>query len=140
MGEIKRYNEIIIDEMKTKGININDLIEKTNITSEYIKAIINRNLSILPSLPYVRGYFREISNVLGIDFDLLWNEFISEGEIKKSGRYDKLPLNRFEIKHSSKRTVVIAVLISAVLLSIIYYMVNFMENPKINVIDPANKK
>ncbi len=76
--EIKRFKEIIRDEMKAKGMNIAKLSEITDISANYIKAIMEEDLDSLPSAPHVRGYFQIISKVCGFDFDVLWEEYKKE--------------------------------------------------------------
>jgi len=50
--EIKRFKEIIKDEMKAKGINILKLSEATDISTNYIKAIIEEDFDSMPCLLY----------------------------------------------------------------------------------------
>ena len=73
------------------------LASTTNIPLRFIVALVNGDLSKLPSAPYVRGYLKKIAPVLHTDPDELIEIYKSSDRIIRSGESDKLPDNRFNV-------------------------------------------
>lgn len=138
MTDISRFNDMIIDAMRAKGIDIIKLSEKTDIMPVYIKALVERSFNKLPAEPYVRGYLKTISDVLDIDFDSLWKKFLLENKTKKSGKFDIMPINRFEIRSINKNIVVIIIIVIVAFVFIIQYIPNFISKPSLEIISPKS--
>ncbi|MEM4648272.1 MAG: helix-turn-helix transcriptional regulator, partial [Candidatus Pacearchaeota archaeon] len=78
---------------------VEKLSQLTNISEIYIEALIEEKFELLPPAPYVRGYVKKISQLLNLDGEKIWQDFLKNSKkIKKSGENDKLPPNRFLVK------------------------------------------
>ena len=91
----------------------------------------------LPPAPYVRGYLKKISAVLQLNHDELWSRYSEELSHNTSGAFDRLPTNRFAIKHLSRKE--LAAMALAVVL-ILYFIFNFGQligKPKLTILVPS---
>ncbi len=140
MGEIQHYNDIIKEGMRAKNISVEELVEETDIVHEYLNAILNRNFDKLPPMPYVRGYLRTISEVLDLDFDLLWEEFINEDKIKKSGKKDLMPANRYEPKKTRRSIIIIPITIIGLIIFLITTSSIFTGKTSLEITTPSSEE
>ena len=136
MTDITRFNETIKKAMRAKGVDFKVLAEKTDIAPSYIRALLDRSFDHLPAAPYVRGYLRSIAEVLDIDFDQLWQEFVVEKGTKQSGKDDTLPFNRFAAQPVNKKVVVIAAIVLVVLVLIVPRIAGFLGKPGMEIPSP----
>ncbi|NCN53198.1 hypothetical protein GW950_01910 [Candidatus Wolfebacteria bacterium] len=118
----KDLKELLGEALDLKNLNHEKLAELTGVPERFIWAIQNVEVDKLPPAPYVRGYIKKISNILKVNHDELWDLYKKELEHKRSGAYDKLPDNRFAIKHISKNK---RLLITFGVLLVIYLIFNF---------------
>ena len=93
-----------------KHIDYAKLAELSGIPERYILAIQNIDTKKLPAAPYVRGYLKKISEVLGLDYTEVLDLYKKELEQKTSGEHDTLPFNRFAIKRFSKKILIYSAL------------------------------
>jgi cytoskeletal protein RodZ len=140
MADITRFNETIKKAMRAKGVDFKALAEKTDIAPSYIRALLDRSFDHLPATPYVRGYLRSIADVLDVDFDQLWQEFVVEKGTKQSGKDDTLPFNRFASQPINKKTIVIATLVLVALVLIVPRIAGFLGKPGIEVTAPPTNQ
>jgi len=97
--EVKNIPTQIIEKMRAKNVNVERLSQLSGVSERYISLLIEGKTDNLPPEPYVRGYIKKISEILELDEDDAWKEFLDRtGNIRKSGDADKLPSNRFEKK------------------------------------------
>ncbi|MCP4806616.1 MAG: helix-turn-helix domain-containing protein [Proteobacteria bacterium] len=64
VGHDGRY---IASVRASKGMTVDDLSSSTRIAARYIEAIENNDFERLPAAVFVRGYLREIAQVLDVD-------------------------------------------------------------------------
>jgi len=76
LDEIKRVRE-------SRGISIEEVAEKTNIKSSYIKAIEDGDLSKLPGGVYTKAYVKSISEFLGIAIRQYERKYDPENDIQE---------------------------------------------------------
>ena len=93
--------ELLSEIMETRGVSADRLSELTNINKRYINGLLSNDLKSIPPAPYVRGYLMKIAEVLETDAEPL-QEAYRDLELKTSGKYDKLPNNRFAIPQSKR--------------------------------------
>jgi cytoskeletal protein RodZ len=138
--EFKPFKEIIKEEMRAQGINIQKLAELTGISHRYLQALLDADFSQLPSVPYVKGYLESIAKVLGIDPAPLWHEYQKESEIKRSGDKDKLPANRYAQKPLNKTALLITLLVLIGVALLLPKIADFLGRPSIEITSPATDK
>jgi cytoskeletal protein RodZ len=137
MTEFKPLKEIIRDEMRTQGINVQKLAEITGIAPRYIKALLDNDLTQLPAAPYVRGYLENIAKVLEIDAEPLWQEYQKESDIKRSGEKDRLPVNRYAQRPFNKTAIVITIVILITLAFLVPKISDFLGQPSLEITSPS---
>lgn len=140
MTEFKPLKEIIREEMRAQGINVQKLSELTGVAPRYIKAFLENDLSQLPPMPYVKGYLDSIAKVLNIDPEPLWQDYQKESEIKRSGEHDRLPINRYAAKPFKKSALIITILALVVIAFAIPRIADFLGQPSIEIITPSADK
>ena len=136
--EFKPLKDILKEEMRGKGLNIQKLSELTDIAPYYIRALLENDFSKLPAAPYVRGYLDSIARVLNIDAEPLWQEYQKESEIKRSGETDRLPINRYAQKPFNKMGLVITLVVLVVIAFLIPKIADFLGRPSIEITSPPS--
>lgn len=63
------------------GLDVQQAEEQTKIRTRYIRALENEDWEILPGPVYVRGFLRTYGSVLGLDGELLADEFRRHHEV-----------------------------------------------------------
>jgi len=107
----------ISQTMEIRGVSIEKLAQATGISERFLVNLINEEYAQLPAEPYVRGYVMRIAEVLQLDGDRLWSSFQTTSVgMRRSGKNDILPQNRFKLKGISKRSVIWASVIVLVML------------------------
>ena len=72
------------------------------------------NLEDLPAAPYVHGYLIRIAEALGLNGEKMWIEYQKSNEtLKRSGKNDELPKNRFESTKINTKIILILVFVMA---------------------------
>jgi cell division protein FtsL len=138
MEEFKPLKEILKEEMRAKGLNVQKLSELTDIAPYYIKALLENDFSKLPAAPYVRGYLNSIAKILEIDPQPLWEEFKKEAEIKRSGESDKLPTNRYAPKPINKLSLALVLIVLIIFALLFPRIADFVGQPSIEIISPPS--
>lgn len=126
------------EALELRNINHEKLSQATGIPERYIWAIQNINIEKLPAAPYVRGYIKKISEMLQLNHDELWELYKKELEHKRSGAYDKLPSNRFAIKHISKSTALLTLLAILLIIYTLFSLDRLIGEPNLIVASPEN--
>jgi len=62
------------------GLDISEVEERTKIRAKYLRALENEEWSLLPGTAYTKGFLRSYSDVLGLDWRLLVDEYKREWE------------------------------------------------------------
>lgn len=102
-------SDIIIEAMKAKGLNLIRLSELTDVPENSLSLIIEEKFEKLPPAPYVHGYIIRIAQILNLDGERLWAEYLKgRSELKRPGSNDVLPQNRFHYGKFRKKTLIIA--------------------------------
>ena len=60
---------------KRYGMDVREVEERTKIRAKYIRALENEDWETLPAPAYVRGFLRTYGQVLGLDGEMLADEF-----------------------------------------------------------------
>lgn len=101
-------SSILASAMETRGFSIDDLSEETGIPERFIELLLSEKFNDMPPAPYTHGYIVKISEVLDLDGEEIWKKYLKDKkEIKKSGKFDKLPENRFAVSRLNKKALLI---------------------------------
>ncbi|MDP3974982.1 MAG: helix-turn-helix domain-containing protein [Candidatus Jorgensenbacteria bacterium] len=104
--EERRLSHTIAEAMKVKGLTVTKLSEATGVSERIVELILAERFDELPPAPYVRGYLLKIAEVLGHEGNSLWDAYGKyHAEIRRSGRTDILPENRFALPKISRKLV-----------------------------------
>lgn len=128
----KNIGELLSEIMETRGLSVDRLAELTNINKRYINGLLSNDLKSLPAGPYVRGYLLKIAEVMETDAEPLQMAY-REFELRTSGRYDKLPDNRFAIPRSKRGLAATVVVVSTLVILIALRWNSLMGIPVIEV-------
>lgn len=110
----------IINALKAKGLTVEKLAQITGVSDRFLESLIEEKFEDLPPSPYVRGYLIKIAGALGLDGEGLWQEYLRDNNlIKRSGKGDQLPTNRFVTSKLSGKLI----LVSLVVVGFIVYAV-----------------
>lgn len=123
--------------MSIKGLSIERLAEITDIPERFIKAIMDENISSLPSSPYIRGYLVRMAEALNLNGGELWEIYKEKLDIKTSGGKDKLPQNRFESKPFKKRNIIFIALAVVIVVFLVSKAGRLLGIPSIDINSPA---
>jgi hypothetical protein len=106
------FSEILLEALRTKGVTTEKLAQLTGISDRYLTALVGDELGKLPPAPYVHGYVLRIAEALGMDGEALWQEYPKDpGTLRRSGKRDMLPMNRFVTPQINKRVLGIGALV-----------------------------
>ena len=138
-NENKKLINLILEALKLKGMNLEKLSQLTGVSERSLALILEEQFDKLPPAPYVRGYLVKIAEALNLDGRELWLEYLKNNEeIRRSGKEDTLPLNRFAIPKLNKKIVAIsggAVLILAI---IIFRLPAFFGQPELKIFNVSD--
>lgn len=101
-----------------KGLTLDKLSQMTGISERSLALILEEQFDKLPPAPYIRGYLLKIAETLNLDGQRLWQEYLkNNSEIRRSGKEDLLPSNRFAIQKVNRKVVAVS---AAVLFILVY--------------------
>lgn len=101
----RSLKSIIADHIEAKDVTIDQLIAKTGVPEEYVRAIMNNHVERLPALPYIRTHLLALADFLDIQREVILEAYRSEFASKISGPADRLPGNRFAFERRGRRWV-----------------------------------
>lgn len=100
-------SSVLTSAMEKQGFSIDDLSKETGIPERFVELLLSENFNDMPPAPYTHGYIIKISKVLDLDGEKLWETYLkNKKEIKKSGKFDKLPENRFVVSKLNKKALI----------------------------------
>jgi transcriptional regulator with XRE-family HTH domain len=118
--EEKNLSSTLVGALQAKGLTAEKLAEATGVSERFLESLIEDKPESLPPLPYVRGYLMRVADVLSLDGDELFEEYLKGNRaVKRSGKYDRLPENRFKKSKSISRLIIPLLAILGILLYVI---------------------
>lgn len=112
----KSFSSFLLEAMKVQGVSFEKLAQMTGVSDRFLELLINEEFEKLPAAPYVHGYVMEIAEALGLDGEKLWKVYFKEKDlIKRSGSSDALPQNRFSAPPRTRKKIIAATSIAAVI-------------------------
>lgn len=133
----RSLKSIIADHIEAKDITLDQLIAKTGVPEEYVRAIMNNHMERLPALPYIRTHLMALADFLDIQREVVLEAYRSEFASKISGPADRLPGNRFAFERRGRRWVLLGV--GALFVSLLMYAVlssAFFGAPYFRLVNP----
>ncbi len=125
----RKLSSILLDAMQAKNITFEKLAAVTNISERFLEPLFVDDFSRLPALPYLHGYIAKIGTVLGLDGEEIWKAYFEENPaIKRSGKSDELPKNRFK-KIKIDRRLIAGVIAGAVFLIFVVWRIQAYFGP-----------
>lgn len=110
----------LVAALRARGLTAEKLAEMTGVSERFLESLIEDKFEALPSLPYVRGYLIKIADALGLDGEELFKEYLKDNEmVKRSGKNDRLPENRFKTPRLTGKLLIPIILILAVILYLV---------------------
>lgn len=95
-NESRSFSSILLEALRTKGLSIEKLAQVTGISERFLALLFEEKTDKLPPLPYVHGYLIKVSDALGLDGKKLWEAYLKDNMmLRRSGKNDRLPGNRF---------------------------------------------
>lgn len=133
-NEKKNLNNHILEALKLKGMNLEKLSQLTGVSERSLALLLEEQYDKLPPAPYVRGYLVKIAEALNLDGRELWREYLkNNGEIRRSGREDTLPMNRFAIPKLNKKIVAISGAAILIIAIIVFRLPAFFGQPELKI-------
>lgn len=134
----KNFSNVLIQAIKAKGLTVEKLGQLTGISDRFLESFIEEKFDNLPAEPYVRGYVIKVAEVLGLDGEALWADYLSDNElIKRSGKGDELPKNRFVVPRANFKLVVLGLVIIVVLALVLLRLPLFSSGRALELISPV---
>ncbi len=133
----KTLKELLSEAMETKDLTIDKLADLTDISKRYLISIYNGDFKNMPAAPYVRGYLAKISQVLGMDAEILWQAYKNEQPLKSPGSSDKMPSNRFAIRGFNKKFWAVAIILVLVIIYFVWRVSGFFGTPSLEITSPV---
>ncbi len=78
---------------RLKGLKISKVADELKIKPEFIKAMENNRLDLLPTVAHQRIFLKSYAELLGVDFEKLKKKYLTEGEVKEKEDAYMIPPN-----------------------------------------------
>ncbi len=132
--EIKNLSSLILESLRTKGLTVERLSQLSGVSERFLTSLIEGKMEKLPPRPYAHGYLVKVAEALNLDGEKLWADYLKNNEaIRRSGKNDRLPRNRFAVPPFNKK---IAVAALALLIVAVYAAVRlpaFFGKPRLTL-------
>lgn len=70
-----RIGQVLRDARERAGLDIRNVEERTKIRGKYLRALEDEEWAVLPSAAYAKGFLRTYASLLGLDGEVLVDEF-----------------------------------------------------------------
>lgn len=108
-------SEILIEAMKVRGFGVEKVSKETGISERFIRLLLEEKFEKLPATPYLHGYIMKIADTLDLNGEKIWNNYFKNNQyLRRSGRSDRLPENRFASSLINKKVLIGVIIVVAV--------------------------
>ncbi len=136
--EGKNFSSVLVQAIKAKGLTVGKLGELTGISDRFLESFIEEKFEQLPAEPYIRGYLIKIAEVLGLDGEALWADYLKDNDsVRRAGKGDELPKNRFAVSKINFKLIVLGILIVAVAAFLLLRLPLFSSGQALELINPS---
>lgn len=106
-----------------RTLTLQQVEEDIKIRVKYVQAMENEDWDVMPGVTYVKGFLRTYSKYLGLDPDVIIDEFRSRGMVPSQEHHE--PFGGSSVigkprSHRSRNTIVIVAVVCLVVLGAIY--------------------
>jgi len=106
-----------------RTLTLQQVEEDTKIRVKYIQAMENEDWDVMPGVTYVKGFLRTYSTYLGLDPNVIIDEFRSRGMVPSAEHHE--PFSGSSVigkprSHRGRNTIVIVAVICLLALGVIY--------------------
>jgi len=106
-----------------RALTLQQVEEDTKIRVKYLQAMENEDWDVMPGATYVKGFLRSYSTYLGLDPDVIMDEFRSRGYTPDEDRQEPFAGSSVIGKprsHRGRNTIVFVAIICLLVLGVIY--------------------
>lgn len=122
--------------MRIKGLNLERFSQLSGVSERFLSAIIKGETKRLPAAPYIHGYVLKIAKVLNLEGEMLWQEYLkTNASLRRSGKNDLLPANRFVITPLNKKIIILVFIIAVVGGYGLFKLSPLFEKPELNLVN-----
>jgi transcriptional regulator with XRE-family HTH domain len=134
--DARKLSSILIEAMQVKNMSLEKLASVSGVSERFIEPLLRDDYGRMPASPYLHGYILKISQALAIDGEYIWeNYFKASDAIRKAGKSDALPRNRFEKVRIDRKYIVGAVLALLALVYIVSRVQAYFSPPPLSLED-----
>jgi cytoskeletal protein RodZ len=106
-----------------RNLTLQQVEEDIKIRVKYVQAMENEDWDVMPGVTYVKGFLRTYSTYLGLDPDVIIDEFRSRGMVPSQEHHE--PFSGSSVigkphSHRGRNTIVIVAIVCLVVLGAIY--------------------
>ncbi|KKU94472.1 MAG: DNA-binding protein [Candidatus Jorgensenbacteria bacterium GW2011_GWA1_48_13] len=135
--EAKNFSSILVQAIKAQGLTTEKLAALSGVSDRFLESLVEEKFDSLPAEPYVRGYLLKIAEVLGLDGEALWAEYLKDNDlIKRAGRGDEFPKNRFALPKINVKFVLLGILIVALAAFLFLRLPLFSSGKALELMNP----
>lgn len=131
--EQKTVSATILDAIRVRNWNVEKLSQMSGVSERFIVDLLEEHYSKLPAAPYLHGYILKIADALNLDGEKLWQEFIRDNPVMRSGAKDRLPQNRFARAPINKKVFMIGGIGLLVLVYIFVRGASLLGTPMLSI-------
>ncbi|MEI6727076.1 MAG: RodZ domain-containing protein, partial [Actinomycetes bacterium] len=108
-----------------RNLTLQQVEEDTKIRVKYVQAMENEDWDVMPGVTYVKGFLRTYASYLGLDPDVIIDEFRSRGMSPAAEHHE--PFSGSSVigkprSHRGRNTIVIVAVICLLVLGVIYVL------------------
>lgn len=113
MGEeLRKLSSVLGEAMQAKNMSLEKLSQVSHISERFLIPLLSDKFEKLPASPYLHGYILKITGILNLDGEKIWEIYFKNSDyIRKSGKSDELPKNRFAKIRVNRRTFIIGIIV-----------------------------
>jgi cytoskeletal protein RodZ len=125
-----------------RNLTLQQVEEDIKIRVKYVQAMENEDWDVMPGVTYVKGFLRTYSKYLGLDPDIIIDEFRSRGMVPSEEHHEPFGGSSVigkPLSHRGRNTIVIVAVVCLVVLGAIYAlgMMNGDDGGEEPITEPA---
>ena len=130
----KNLQTLLIETLRARGFSIEKLSTMTGVPERFLHLLVEEQYDRLPAAPYVRGYLLKVAEALNLDGNRLWRDYLEDNEtVRRSGKRDELPPNRFAISPINKKVVILIGVVVLVLAFLAFRLPTILGIPELSI-------
>lgn len=131
------FTELFNQKLKERGFTLKQVSELSGISMKYVESFAHGRFENLPPTPYLHGYFVRLGAIMDFDAEDWWQRVRGEDSIISSGKYDRLPPNRYSVRRH-RALVGFGILLVVIIAYVGFRASNILGEPQLTVISPGD--